>query len=113
MVWINEHLYSHAAPMAPWHGVKDSGVGVVHSKYGLHAMTQPKLVSTNFSPLPPALFPHDAATEAATYTMLRVFTERGIGARLATAWRNRTDVMQYLRHRARVVRRHAHRYGSS
>ncbi|MDP8960058.1 MAG: aldehyde dehydrogenase family protein, partial [Actinomycetota bacterium] len=113
MVWINEHLYSHAAPMAPWHGVKNSGGGVVHSKYGLHAMTRPKLLSTNFSPLPPAAFPNSAALEAATFTMLQVFAQRRIGARLATAWRNRADVVEYVRHRARVVRRHANRYGSA
>ncbi|MDQ3932862.1 MAG: aldehyde dehydrogenase family protein [Actinomycetota bacterium] len=113
MVWINEHLYSHAAPMTPWLGVKDSGIGVVHSKYGLQAMTRPKLLSTNFGPLPPALFPHNAALEAATFTMLNVFTARGIGRRLGTAWRNRSDVVEYVRHRARVVRRQADRYGSS
>ncbi len=112
MVWINEHLYSHAAPMTPWSGVKDSGVGVVHSKYGLHAMTHPKLVSRNFGPLPPAAFPHDAASEAATFAMLRVFTERGLTTRIATAWENRADVVEYVRHRVRVVRRDTHRYGS-
>ncbi|MFN2557000.1 MAG: aldehyde dehydrogenase [Nitriliruptorales bacterium] len=113
MVWVNEHLYSHAAPMTPWAGMKDSGMGVVHSKYGLQAMTRPKLLSRNFGPLPPAAFPHDAAAEAATFTMLRVFTDRRIAARLATAWQNRADVIEYVRHRVRVVRLGAQRYGSS
>src|SRR5262249_21326695 len=31
MVWINDGLYSHVAPDAPWGGVKESGFGRMHS----------------------------------------------------------------------------------
>ena len=36
MVWINDHMYSHGAMQTPWGGVKDSGQGRAHSRYGFH-----------------------------------------------------------------------------
>ena len=36
MVWINDHMYSHGAFQCAWGGVKDSGLGRVHSKFGLY-----------------------------------------------------------------------------
>lgn len=35
MVWINDGIYSHACPDAPWGGVRASGFGRTHGKYGL------------------------------------------------------------------------------
>ena len=35
-VWINEHLYSHGACQCSWGGVKDSGLGRSHSKFGFY-----------------------------------------------------------------------------
>lgn len=35
MVWINDGIYSHACPDAPWGGLRDSGFGRTHGKYGL------------------------------------------------------------------------------
>ena len=43
MVWINDHMYSHGAAQTPWGGVKDSGLGRTHSKFGLYACVNPKL----------------------------------------------------------------------
>ena len=34
-VWINDHMYSHGAVQTAWGGVKQSGLGRAHSKYGL------------------------------------------------------------------------------
>ena len=45
MVWINDHAYSHAAIQAPWGGVKDSGLGRAHSKFGFYECVDVKLVS--------------------------------------------------------------------
>src|SRR5947207_3496234 len=36
MVWINEHMYSHGACQCAWGGVKDSGLGRAHSKFGFY-----------------------------------------------------------------------------
>jgi succinate-semialdehyde dehydrogenase/glutarate-semialdehyde dehydrogenase len=36
MVWINDHMYSHGAFQCAWGGVKDSGLGRAHSKFGFY-----------------------------------------------------------------------------
>ena len=36
MVWINDHSFSHGACQCAWGGVKDSGVGRSHSKFGFY-----------------------------------------------------------------------------
>lgn len=36
MVWINTHMYSHGACQCVWGGVKDSGLGRSHSKFGFY-----------------------------------------------------------------------------
>jgi acyl-CoA reductase-like NAD-dependent aldehyde dehydrogenase len=43
MVWINDHLFSHGACQMPWGGVKNSGVGRTHSKFGLYECVNVKL----------------------------------------------------------------------
>ncbi len=45
MVWINDHSYSHAAMQCSWGGVKDSGIGRSHSKFGFLECVDIKLVS--------------------------------------------------------------------
>jgi acyl-CoA reductase-like NAD-dependent aldehyde dehydrogenase len=43
MVWINDHMFSHAACQCSWGGVKDSGLGLTHSKFGLYECVNIKL----------------------------------------------------------------------
>ena len=45
MVWINDHSYSHGAMQTSWGGVKESGLGRSHSKFGLYECVNVKLVS--------------------------------------------------------------------
>jgi succinate-semialdehyde dehydrogenase/glutarate-semialdehyde dehydrogenase len=45
MVWINDHSYSHGACQCSWGGVKDSGLGRSHSKFGFYECVNVKLVS--------------------------------------------------------------------
>jgi succinate-semialdehyde dehydrogenase/glutarate-semialdehyde dehydrogenase len=45
MVWINDHMFSHAACQCPWGGVKASGLGRTHSKFGLYECVNIKLRS--------------------------------------------------------------------
>src|SRR5439155_8425281 len=42
MVWINDHSYTHAACQCSWGGVKVSGIGRSHSKFGLYACVNMK-----------------------------------------------------------------------
>ena len=49
MVWINDHSYTHAAVQCAWGGVKDSGLGRSHSKFGFYECVDIKNVSWNSS----------------------------------------------------------------
>jgi acyl-CoA reductase-like NAD-dependent aldehyde dehydrogenase len=43
MVWINDHSFSHGACQCSWGGVKDSGVGRSHSKFGFYECVNVKM----------------------------------------------------------------------
>ncbi len=45
MVWLNDHMYSHGACQCSWGGVKDSGLGRAHSRFGFYECVNVKLVS--------------------------------------------------------------------
>ncbi len=45
MVWVNDHMYSHGACSCSWGGVKDSGLGRSHSKFGFYECVNIKLLS--------------------------------------------------------------------
>ena len=45
MVWINDHMFSHGACSCSWGGVKESGLGRSHSKFGLWECVNIKLVT--------------------------------------------------------------------
>ena len=45
MVWINDHMFSHGACSCSWGGVKQSGLGRSHSKFGLWECVNIKLVA--------------------------------------------------------------------
>lgn len=47
MVWINDHAYTHAAIQCAWGGVKDSGLGRSHSKFGFYECVEVKTVTWN------------------------------------------------------------------
>jgi acyl-CoA reductase-like NAD-dependent aldehyde dehydrogenase len=43
MVWINDHMFSHGACQCSWGGVKESGLGRTHSKFGMYECVNVKL----------------------------------------------------------------------
>jgi succinate-semialdehyde dehydrogenase/glutarate-semialdehyde dehydrogenase len=45
MVWINDHMYSHGTCSCAWGGVKDSGIGRSHSKFGFYECVNVKQLS--------------------------------------------------------------------
>jgi len=45
MVWINDHSFTHAALQCSWGGVKESGLGRSHSKFGFYECVDVKLVA--------------------------------------------------------------------
>ena len=44
MVWINDHSFSHGACQCAWGGVKDSGLGRSHSKFGFYECVNVKQI---------------------------------------------------------------------
>ena len=44
-VWINDHMYSHGAMQCSWGGVKSSGVGRSHSRFGFYECVNVKHVA--------------------------------------------------------------------
>lgn len=46
-VMVNEIVYTHAIPAAPWGGWKDSGFGRSHGDLGLHEFVHPHHIHTN------------------------------------------------------------------
>ena len=51
MVWINDHMFSHGACQCSWGGVKESGLGRTHSKFGLYECVNVKLRVWEPSPI--------------------------------------------------------------
>jgi succinate-semialdehyde dehydrogenase/glutarate-semialdehyde dehydrogenase len=45
MVWINDHSFTHGACQCAWGGVKESGVGRSHSKFGFYECVDVKTVT--------------------------------------------------------------------
>jgi acyl-CoA reductase-like NAD-dependent aldehyde dehydrogenase len=45
MVWINDHMFSHGVCSCSWGGVKQSGLGRSHSKFGLWECVNVKLLT--------------------------------------------------------------------
>jgi acyl-CoA reductase-like NAD-dependent aldehyde dehydrogenase len=45
MVWLNDHMYSHGVCSCAWGGVKDSGLGRSHSKFGFYECVNIKQVA--------------------------------------------------------------------
>lgn len=46
-VTVNEAVYTHALCQTPWGGLKDSGFGRSHSRYGLMELVEPHHIHTN------------------------------------------------------------------
>jgi acyl-CoA reductase-like NAD-dependent aldehyde dehydrogenase len=45
MVWVNDHSYTHGTCQCAWGGVKDSGLGRSHSKFGFYECVNIKMLS--------------------------------------------------------------------
>ena len=43
MVWVNDHSFSHGACQCSWGGIKDSGIGRSHSKFGFYECVNIKM----------------------------------------------------------------------
>jgi succinate-semialdehyde dehydrogenase/glutarate-semialdehyde dehydrogenase len=102
-VWINDHMYSYAAAQLPWGGVKKSGVGRTHSKYGFSECCHVKMVSEDSGRLPVAWWhPYDERLRSGLQTAAKALYSgnRLEGARAALAGRG---ALKALLDRARDI----------
>ena len=98
MVWINDHAYSHGLGQLPWGGVKASGTGVVHSRFGLDAMTEKRLVAEDSGRVPPGWwFPYDEGRRLGFAAVIESIARSRPADRAQAAWRRRGAIARYLR----------------
>ena len=78
-VWINEHLYSHGACQCSWGGVKDSGLGRAHSKFGFYECVNIKHIAWEPSFTRDMWWhPYDSALKQSTRgSMKMLFSQEG------------------------------------
>jgi acyl-CoA reductase-like NAD-dependent aldehyde dehydrogenase len=101
-VWTNDVAYSYGAGQATWGGVKESGHGRTHGRYGLEACTQVKFVDLDPGRLPvPWWYPYGQQAVDGFQGMVGVLYGQGFGARAGAAWRHRRGLVhlgkRYLR----------------
>jgi succinate-semialdehyde dehydrogenase/glutarate-semialdehyde dehydrogenase len=78
MVWINDHSYSHGTCQCSWGGVKDSGLGRSHSKFGFYECVNIKLLAWEPSRMAdPWWQPYDEVATKAIRGSMRLLYGRG------------------------------------
>jgi acyl-CoA reductase-like NAD-dependent aldehyde dehydrogenase len=77
MVWINDHSYTHGACQCAWGGVKESGLGRSHSRFGFIECVNIKTVSWEPSRLPDMWWhPYDEVLGKAVSASARILYGR-------------------------------------
>ena len=64
---INDFIHTHGAAETTWFGVKESGLGITHSKHGLREFVRMKHINWDMMPMKTNLwwFPYSAKQERA------------------------------------------------
>jgi acyl-CoA reductase-like NAD-dependent aldehyde dehydrogenase len=77
MVWINDHSYTHGTCQCAWGGVKDSGLGRSHSKFGFYECVNIKMLSWEPSRMADAWWqPYDEVLGTAIRASMRLIYGR-------------------------------------
>jgi succinate-semialdehyde dehydrogenase/glutarate-semialdehyde dehydrogenase len=76
---INDVLYTHSAAETPWFGIKESGLGVAHSKHGLREFVRMKHINWDVMPLKTNLwwFPYSEKQKRALSSLMKVLHQWG------------------------------------
>jgi succinate-semialdehyde dehydrogenase/glutarate-semialdehyde dehydrogenase len=95
MVWINDHTYSHAIGQMPWGGIKESGSGVTHSKFGFYEMVEKRLIDEDRGLIPdPWWHPYSERQVRGFDAIIRALVS---DQRVRKAWSLRHDIVPFLR----------------
>lgn len=82
-VVINDGMANNGMPEAPWHGIKSSGLGRVHSDDGLRDLCEVRHINYNRIPLPswePYWYPYTAGRFRLWRWFLKIVYGRGVDA---------------------------------
>jgi succinate-semialdehyde dehydrogenase/glutarate-semialdehyde dehydrogenase len=79
-VIINDVLYTHGAAETPWFGVKESGMGITHSKHGLREFVRMKHINWDILPMTSNLwwFPYSEARRGQFKLLLKALHKWGL-----------------------------------
>ncbi|MFN8161929.1 MAG: aldehyde dehydrogenase family protein [Solirubrobacterales bacterium] len=78
MVWINNHSFTHGACQCSWGGVKSSGLGRSHSKFGLYECVDVKLLTSESGQVRSFWwYPYDRSLGEAVRSSARLIYGRG------------------------------------
>jgi acyl-CoA reductase-like NAD-dependent aldehyde dehydrogenase len=98
MVWVNDHMYSHGVAQTPWGGVKRSGTGVTHSKFGLYEMTEKRLLSVDSGRVPVAWwYPYDEVKRRGIAALMEGIYVPEMAERARRLWAGRQDLRALLK----------------
>jgi acyl-CoA reductase-like NAD-dependent aldehyde dehydrogenase len=98
MVWINDHAYSRAAAQTPWGGIKDSGTGVTHSKFGLYEMVDKRLVAEDSGRVPVGWwYPYDDNRRRGFAAVIEALYSPGAAGKVGSVLRRRGELAAFLR----------------
>jgi acyl-CoA reductase-like NAD-dependent aldehyde dehydrogenase len=93
MIWINDHGASAAAAQAPGAGIRQSGRGIVHSKFGLYEMVEKRLVSEDRGWLPvPWWYPYDDVGRRGLTALLQTAYAPGLTSKARAGWLHRAEL---------------------
>jgi hypothetical protein len=98
MVWINDHAYSRAAAQTPWGGIKDSGTGITHSKFGLYEMVDKRLVAADSGRMPVGWwYPYDEVRRRGFAAVIEALYAPGLAGKARALASHRQELLEYLR----------------
>ena len=83
IVWVNDGLFTHICPDAPWGGVKYSGFGRVHSRYELLDMVCIKNIAVSAQGLRDWHYPYSRESGEYIKAGIDLLHKSGLGKKLA------------------------------
>jgi hypothetical protein len=85
--------------------VKNSGHGIIHSKFGLYEMVEKRLVSEDRGLLPVAWwFPYDEAGRLGFIALLQTVYADGLRGKFRAGWDRRSTLLRFVRRLVRSTR---------